>query len=252
MKNNLAVKKIDTGDFKILLFDIETTPHLSYTWGKYEQNVIAFKEYGDLLCYSYKWLGEDKIHAVGLNTMTKRQLIHSLWCLFNEAEIIIAHNGDSFDIKMANQYFIRAGLKPPETYKTIDTKKLAKKTFRFVSNKLDDLGDYLGIGRKINTGGFELWKGCMENNRDAWKQMLAYNKRDVALLEKVYLLLRAWSPHPNLNLKNCVNKCPVCQSNNLECRGFSYKIAGKYQRYQCRDCGRWSLGEKVKEHVIIK
>ena len=59
MKKNLAVNKIDTGEFKILLFDIETTPHTSYTWGKYDQNVIAFKEYGDLLCYSYKWLGEE-------------------------------------------------------------------------------------------------------------------------------------------------------------------------------------------------
>jgi len=245
-------KTIDTGEFKVLLFDIETSPHLSYTWGKWEQNVIEFKEYGDLLCYSYKWLGQDKVTAVGLNTKTKRELIHSLYCLFNEADIIIAHNGNSFDIKMANQYFIRAGFNPPHTYKTIDTKKLAKEKFRFVSNKLDDLGDYLGLGRKIQTGGFELWKGCMENKRESWKKMLEYNKQDVVLLERVYLKLRPWCTHPNMNLKRGVNKCPVCQSNHLQSRGYRMTVSGKYTRYQCQDCGRWCQGERIKEGVVIK
>lgn len=29
---------------KILLFDIETSPNLSYTWEKYQQDVIAFEK----------------------------------------------------------------------------------------------------------------------------------------------------------------------------------------------------------------
>ena len=244
--------KIDTGEFKILLLDIETKPHLGYVWQKYDQNVIAFKEYGSLLSYSYKWLGEDKVYAVGLNTKTPRQLIHSLYCLFNEAEIIIAHNGDSFDIKMANQYFIREGFNPPHTYKTIDTKKLAKEKFRFVSNKLDDLGDYLGLGRKVQTGGFELWLGCMKNEKASWKLMLDYNKQDVLLLEKVYMRLRPWCKHPNLNLNKGINKCPVCQSNKLQSRGFQFNATNKYHRYQCMECGKWSRGDVEKIGVIIK
>jgi uncharacterized protein YprB with RNaseH-like and TPR domain len=248
MKKN----KIDTGEFKVLLLDIETTPHTAFVWEKWETNVIAFKDYGSLLCYSYKWLGEKETHVVGLNTMKPRALIHSLYCLFNEAEIIVAHNGDSFDIKMANQYFIKEGFSPPHNYKTIDTKKLAKEKFRFVSNKLDDLGDYLGLGRKIQTGGFDLWQGCMNGDRKAWKKMLEYNKQDVDLLEKIYMKLRPWCRHPNLNVKKGINKCPVCQSNRLHSRGLQINGLQRYKRYQCQDCGRWSRGEIDKTKITIK
>jgi hypothetical protein len=244
--------KIDTGDLKVLLIDLETAPHLAYVWQKWETDVIDFKTYGYLLCYAYKWLGEKDIKSVGLNTNTYSQMVKSLHKLFDEADVIVAHNGDSFDIKMANQYFIELGLLPPSTYKTIDTKKLAKEKFRFVSNKLDDLGDYLGLGRKINTGGFELWKGCMKGDRQSWKKMLEYNRRDVELLEKVYLRLRPWCKHPNFNIKKGVNKCPVCQSSRLQSRGLQLNQTTRYKRYQCQDCGKWSRGEIDKVKIIIR
>jgi hypothetical protein len=237
---------------KILLFDIETTPHLTYNWGKYEQNAIAVKEFGGMLCFAYKWLGDKKIHTVGSPKMSTREIAHELWMLFNEADVVVGHNCDSFDVKMANQYFVKYGFKPPSEYKSIDTKKLAKNKFRFFSNKLDDLGEYLELGRKKQTGGSDLWFDCMKGDKKAWRTMLEYNIQDVVLLEKVYLKLRAWGRHPNLNLKQCVNKCPVCQSNKIQSRGVGVNLSGKYQRYQCQDCGRWSRGDKIKENVIIK
>jgi len=241
--------KIDTGGFKILLFDIETAPHLTYNWGKYEQDALSFKKYGHMLCYSYKWLGEKKTHSVGLNTMSESKLVKSLYDLFNKADIIIAHNGDSFDVKMANQYFIKEGLKPNNNYKTIDTKKLAKQQFKFVSNKLDDLGDYLGIGRKLQTGGFDLWLGCMEGDKKSWSKMLKYNEQDVVLLEKVYLKLRPWCKHPNLNLISNKNRCEVCQG-TLQPRGYQYNVRNRYHRYQCKECGHSQKGELVKFKVL--
>ena len=231
---------------KILFIDIETAPHLSYVWEKWETNVIAFKEYGYLLCYAYKWLGDKKVTAVGGSKMSTKKLVESLYKLFNEAEIIVAHNGDSFDIKMANQYFIKEGFSPPHQYKTVDTKKLAKSKFRFVSNKLDDLGDYLGLGRKINTGGFELWQGCMNGNQKAWKKMLEYNRQDVALLEKVYNKLVPWCKHPIVHVLG--SGCRVCGGKSLQQRGWMYQDSGKSKRkkFSCNSCGRWSLGELQK------
>lgn len=238
---------------KILLFDIETAPNLGYTWQKWEQDVIEFKRDWYMLSFAYKWLGDTSVKAYSLpdfSTFKKdkeddTQLITELWKLFDQAEIVIAHNGDEFDIKKTNSRFIINGLQPPTPYKTIDTKKIAKKHFRFDSNKLDDLGNYLGLGRKIDTGGFELWKGCMAGNKDAWSKMVKYNKQDVVLLEKVYNKLLPWiDNYPVVSIDD--GECRNCNSIHLQKRGRGANRFSTYQRYQCMDCGAWSKGKNEK------
>jgi DNA polymerase elongation subunit (family B) len=240
---------------RILLFDIETAPNLAWVWGKWEQNVIDFERNWYMLSWSAKWLGEKDTLAFGLpdfplyqrDKRNDKQLVSALWKLIDEADVVVAHNGDDFDIKKTNVRFIENGLPPPSPYRTIDTKKVAKRYFKFDSNKLDDLGSYLGLGNKIDTGGFELWQGCMEGDMKAWKKMVAYNKQDVILLEKVYLKLRTWMQnHPNLNVINeTTGHCPLCSSSNVQRRGFSYTQTGKRQRFQCLDCYGW-FAEKIK------
>ena len=247
---------------KILLFDIETAPNLGYVWGKWEQDVIEFDRQWYMLCFCAKWLGDKKVmtHALPDFSLYKKdpendkELVKKLWELFNEADIIIAHNGDEFDIKKSNARFIYHGFTPNPHYKTIDTKKIAKKYFSFESNKLDDLGQYLKVGKKLSTGGFALWRGCMAGDKKSWKTMVEYNKQDVVLLEHVYLRLRPWmKDHPNLNVINLtLSACPACGSEDLHKRGFSITRSGQKQRYQCQDCGMWSQGksEAIKDLVI--
>lgn len=233
---------------RILLFDIETSPNLAYVWGKWEQDVIAYKSEWQLLSFSWKFLGEgNKIRAIAQNLNDERTLVKALWNLFNVADIIIAHNGDEFDVKKAKAKFIEYGLKPPSPYKTIDTKKIASRQFKFNSNSLDDLGRLLKIGRKKQTGGFDLWLKCMAGDRKAWSKMIEYNRQDVALLERVYLKLRAWQPNPPDVLKD-TTKCRVCISSNLISRGSDPAKGGIKRKYVCKDCGHWTMGklEKIK------
>jgi DNA polymerase elongation subunit (family B) len=248
---------------KILLYDIETSPSLGYTWEMWETNVLKVIQPWYMLCFSYKWLGEKKTHVISLpqfkgykkNHRDDKELVKKLWSLFEEADIIMGHNGDRFDIKKTNAKFIEHGFNPPEPYKTIDTLKIARRYFKFDSNKLDSLGEYLGVGRKMKTGGFDLWLDCMDGDMKAWVRMEKYNKQDVVLLEKVYLKLRPWiQNHPNLNiLDNKYNSCPNCKSSNLHKRGFSLTTIGKKQRWQCKDCGAWSTSTKtIKTNITIK
>lgn len=232
---------------KILLYDLETTPNLSFTWGKYEQDVIAFQEEWKLLSFAAKWL-DGKVFVKGTDEYSEKQLVKELWNLFNEADIIIAHNGNKFDKRKANAKFIQFGFNPPEPYKTIDTLLIARKHFAFNSNKLNDLGILLEIGEKVKHTGFDLWLGCMKNDPKSWALMKKYNKQDVLLLERVYLKLRPWiDNHPNLSvLTDLPNGCPNCASPNLQRRGFGITRTGKYQRYQCLDCGGWSQGLNKK------
>jgi len=230
---------------KTLLFDLETAPLLSYTWGIWEQNVVEVKRDWYILSVAWKWLGESKVHVMSLPQFKNwnkdkeddSALINELWKLFDKAEIVIAHNGKAFDVKKSNARFVMNGLTPPSPYKIIDTKLVAKRYFKFDSNSLNELGKYLKVGKKLSTGGFELWKGCMLGDVKSWNKMCRYNKQDVVLLEDVYLKLLPWiENHPGDDGVNCAN----CESDNLQKRG-TVIIKGKIrkQRYQCQDCGAW-------------
>lgn len=244
----------------ILLYDIETSPNVAYTWGKYDQNVPEFIQESYMLCYSYRWLGDKstKVAALPDFDLYKKQptndkaLVQSLWELFNKADVIIAHNGDAFDIKYSNGRFLTHGLPPPTTYRTIDTLKIARNRFKLNSNKLDDLGQALNLGRKLETGGFGLWVGCMNGDEKSWKLMKKYNKQDVDLLLDVYLTLRPWAKnHPNLNIMfDTDRQCPVCHSHKVQKAGFEFLNGNRRQRWKCQSCGANSYTSLTKEQPL--
>lgn len=229
---------------KVLLYDIETSPNLAYVWGKWEQNVIQFKKEFELLCFAYKWLGESNVYAVVKGKeKTDKKVCERLYELLNEADVIIAHNGDQFDNKKVKARFIAHGMKPTRHFATIDTKKIAKHIFGFNSNSLDDIGNYLGVGRKVKHQGFELWLGCMRNDPKCWEEMVKYNKQDVVLLEKVYLAMRPWmARHPHLSLlQNVKDACPKCGSLEIKKKGFRANFSTMSQQMYCVDCHGWFL-----------
>lgn len=246
---------------KILYYDIETAPNLSMVWGHYEQNVIAHEREWYMLCVSYRWEHEKKSHVTSLvdfpadykkDPENDFHVVKKLWELFDEADIVIAHNGDKFDMRKANARFVAHGLGPASPVKSIDTLKVARKYFMFNSNKLDHLGDHLGVGRKVSTGGFETWAGCMRGDMKYWKLMIKYAKQDVDLLRKVYMQLRPWmTNHPNLNIFDGTNACPTCGSKRLQKRGTKRTQVSVYQQYQCNDCGSYSR-QRVADADAIK
>lgn len=232
---------------KILLLDIETLPNLGYTWQKYEQNVIDFVQEFCIATFVAKWLGSKTLIAKKLpdykgykaGSYDDKALLQDIRNLLDEADIVIAHNGDAFDFKVLNSRFIYHRIPPPAPYGTIDTKKLAKGVGRFNSNKLDDLGRYFGEGRKLQTS-FKLWLDCINGVKSAWNKMLRYNKQDVLLLEKVYLRLRPYAKlHPNLGAYTSKPVCPRCQSRKIEWRGYAVTTSRRYRRFQCKGCGGW-------------
>lgn len=237
---------------KILLYDIETEPNLGYTWGKYEQNVIQFKNEFKLLSFAYKWLGKKTVHCIArpdFKDKTDKSLVEALWHILDEADIVIAHNGDAFDQKKSNARFLECGLPPPSPYVTIDTKKVAKKYFMFNSNSLNDLGRNLEVGTKFKHQGFDLWLGCMAGKRAAWAIMKKYNKQDVVLLEKVYLKLRPWiNGHPNVNADyEKVAYCPKCGGDSLKSCGITRTKTTSYRLYRCNDCKGYCKSRKSQK-----
>lgn len=234
-------------EIKILVFDIETAPNEGYTWGKYEQNVIQFTHNWYMLCFAAKWLNQKKVYTAKLPDFklykrekdNDREVVKALWHLLDEADVVVAHNGNKFDIKKSNARFAYHGLPPPSSYASIDTLLVAKRYFKFDSNHLTDLGTFFKIGNKLHHEGFSLWTKCMAGNKRAWRKMIKYNIQDIILLEKLYLKLLPWiTNHPNRALYDCKpNACPNCGQTNLIKNGLYYTRIQTYQRWRCKDCG---------------
>ena len=166
-----------------------------------------------------------------------------------DADIVTAHNGDRFDLTVFNTRLLAHGLDPIPPTKSLDTKKIAKNKFHLPSNKLNDIADFLGIGKKLSTTK-DLWMGCEKGDEKAWRYMKRYCAQDVILQDTVlgYIIPFIKHVHNYNAITGEQHRCPnpTCGSNNLQRRGFNISSAGRYQRYQCIDCGTWSSdrGEK--------
>lgn len=244
---------------RVLLYDIETAPIIGPSWQIRESDTLWVIQDWYMLCFAWKWLDEKKTQVITLqdfkgykkNPQSDLELMKKLHELFTEADIVIGHNSDRFDNRKANARFILNGLQPPTPYQTVDTLKLARKHFGFSSNRLDHLGDYLGVGRKIKTD-LDLWKRCMAGDPKAFKEMAKYNIQDVKLLEDVYLKLRPWATtHPNMaNLEGRPEACPICGKEGfMWAQGIRYTKTGQYRRWQCKDCGAYSSQRKGEKDV---
>jgi len=231
-------------DFRLLNLDIETAPHLAAVWGLYDQNVALnqLMKPGYTLCWAAKWHGEKKIYFDSILSGEKKMVkgIHGLMC---QADAICHYNGLKFDIPTLNKEFLMLGMNPPSPSMQIDLLRVARSRFKLASNKLDYVAQQLGLGKKVDHKGMELWLQCMSKDKAAWKIMERYNKQDVVLLEKVYDRLLPWiKNHPNLSLLSDKPACPNCGSKNSHQRGTAIVSTGEYQRYQCAGCGTWYRG----------
>jgi DNA polymerase elongation subunit (family B) len=251
---------------KTLLFDIECTPNRGWYFDeKKEYNILDTDQYSFIHSFAYQWEGESKIHVVALpdfsrykrNKKDDYSLLEVLHGLFDQADIIIGHNGDNFDIKKVNARLIYHRFEPPAPYKTADTLKLARQIQNSGSNRLDALAKYFGIGAKLANTGKALWlpiaKG--EATDKDWRDMRAYNAHDVYLLAKLWPLLRPWGKTPNANVQTRnMGACPACGSHNLILRGHVYTLTTEAQRLKCGACGKWSSDkpERIAKRITIK
>lgn len=250
-------------DAKILILDIETSPLLAYVFRLWKQDISLDQIASDwfMLTWAAKWLGSKIAHSDRLTpeealAQNDRRIVKNLWTLLDEADIVVAHYGDRFDLPKIRSRFLIHGLVPPSAYKQIDTKSVASKEFGFSSNKLDALARLLGLEGKDKTD-FLLWRGCMEGREESLAYMLKYNIKDIYVLEEVYIALRPYiKGHPNLDLYIDSDKsvCPSCGFDKLEPipGKFFYTQAVRYQLYRCTNCGAISRAKKGTPYINKK
>ena len=250
---------------KILMLDIETTPIAVWVWSvgkQYVQPNFIMKDSNDkpmdwhVLSWSAKWLYDDEILSDVLTSKeaierNDKRIIQSVWKLLDEADIVIAHNGDKFDLRKLKARFLSNGMFPPMPYKTIDTLKIARKEFALTSNKQDYITKLLGLEEKLETD-FQLWLDCMKGDKKALLRMEEYNRHDIMGLEQMYLKLRPYiKNHPNIAVMMDENVCSTCGSSSIKKHTKKYYTgASAYDIYFCKSClsphirGKSNISEK--------
>lgn len=250
---------------KILLFDIETSPNASYNWAFFKVNIQHQQIIHPWMMISWagKWLFEseafgDVLTPAEANGHDDKRICESLLKVFNDADIIIAHNGKKFDDKRSKTRFFINGLKPPTPYQMIDTLEHFRKEFVMSSNRLDFLLKLLHDDSKLPTE-FALWPKCLnwfnqftiEEQQESLDYMFEYNKKDVFGLEEIYLDIRPWiKNHPNLGIytESCERVCANCGSSKLRPEGEYTTPLNRFYTLRCDNCGAIA-GRERKGHL---
>lgn len=236
---------------RVVLWDIETTHNLAAVFRLANQDYIQpdnIVQERYIVCAA--WMGLEDTEVQAISTLDNPQLFKKdphndlfvlkvLHKVLSEADVIVAHNGDQYDIKFTQARMLIQGLPPLPPITSIDTLKVARDKFLFNANNLDYLGKMLKVGRKKPTTA-GLWLRVLQNDPTAIEEMVRYNKEDVLLLKRVFLKLQPYiANHVNRQLFGQIGGCPRCGSKRVQSRGQHRALTQTYQRYQCQECLGW-------------
>jgi DNA polymerase elongation subunit (family B) len=245
---------------KILVFDIETSYIEIASWGINKQYINKKQILNDwfMLSYAAKWLYDEEIYSGVLTPKESikkddKRLCLELFDLLDSCDIAVSYNGNSFDIPKINTRMIINKIQPPTPYKSIDIFQTVSKRFSFTSKSIDYVNMSLGLERKMENSGMDLWIRAVAGEADALKEMSLYNIQDVVALENQYLEVLPWIlHHPNIGMWHNSDEsiCGFCGSKNLNYVDKPYSsITGLYRQFRCNDCH--AIG-RTQENILSK
>lgn len=236
----------------IKTIDIETAPTIAYVWKGFKENIALNQVLRDgaIISFAAKDLGVKKVryqdNADKADFYDDADLVQALWHELDEADIVIGHNVNRFDVRKINARFLAHGLPPPSPYKTIDTYTAGRQVAAFWSQRLEWVAEVTTEQRKMKHGkypGFELWRAALAGDPKAWAEMRKYNPQDCVTTEAYYLKLRPYIVgHPSLPLYGDGDGCPRCGSHKLEEHGVFRARTRVYPMYRCGSCHGFSRG----------
>lgn len=235
---------------KILVFDIETRPAKSYHWRMFKENISVDQliEPSSILCVGMQWFGERTVEVLTVWELGEEEMLRQVHAKIMEADAVVGKNSIKFDLPHLKTWFLKYKLDPLPALTHIDLEKVARWHFKFMSNRLEYIVEFLGLGHKMDTGGFKLWREVLEGKESARNKMKRYCATDVRVTSKLYKEFRGWiSDHPAMRAVGS-EACTACGSRKTQARGYRYTKCYKIRRHQCQEkgCGHWWSGKRTK------
>lgn len=237
-----------------LFFDIETSPNVGLFWKPGvkisigHENIIQERA---IICIAYKWDGEKKTNCLTWDkNRDDKKMLQEFVKVLETADELCGHNLKNYDTKWVRTRCLVHGIPFPPKLVQEDTLKIARTLFAFNSNRLDYIAKFLGEEGKIKTS-FDMWKKILlDNDQKELARMVAYCRKDVLELEKVYNHLKNYAPpatHVGVQHGKGKCSCPECGSLNHIVSKTRYSATGAAtKQLKCKDCFKYfSVSERA-------
>jgi DNA polymerase elongation subunit (family B) len=233
-------------DYSRLYFDIESSVNLNLIenyglkmYNNYLNPDTILKDW-NIYCISYTWLDDPKkrVYNICVDPSAPdddEHVVKEFYKVLEQADMICGHNIKKFDLKMFKTRAIFHKLPPLPEFKIFDTLTSARKTFRFTSNKLSYLAQFLGVAEK---GKSPDWRLVRSGDVREIKRMVKYCDQDVKTGVAIHDELAPWDKsYPNRNelVGEARQGCPNCGGTHFQQRGQR----NGYYRLQCQGCFKW-------------
>lgn len=243
--------------FRRLFVDIETSPNVGYFWQSGYRQSIPYqniKKERAIICICWKWADTKGIESLTWKDGDDGPMLRKFVKMLKDADEIVTHNGDMFDLPHIRTRCLFNGIPIAETFTSVDTLRIARHRFKFNSNRLDYLGRFLGLGTKIQNPP-DLWDRVMEGQKSALSDMVTYCKRDVSLLEAVHDKLTGYSraaTHLGVATGSDRLSCPHCGGTHTKVDKTTTTAVGTLRRQMnCKGCGRyWTVADGTYRGVM--
>lgn len=218
----VGVKVESIEDPRILIYDIETPRLLFELWWSGRQWVNGNDAVDEprILSISWKWVGEDKVHAANwdLIKQTDKDMMKQFMEEYNKADIVVGINNNNFDNRWINARAMKHKLPINTFVRSVDVQKQVKKLCRLPSYSLKYLCEFFDVEhKKLSHEGITMWRkiqyGTPDERGEYMSKMIEYNVGDILATEALFLRLL-----PYLNLQahlgvldgNKPYSCPMC------------------------------------------
>ena len=247
---------------KILFFDLELSQAIATVWNTGKQYVGHHQliEPQKIISYHWKWSDSDKVQNMdwGLHKQCDKKIIKQIKKDFDRADLIVAHNGNRFDMKKVYGRAMYHGIILNPKYVTFDTMVEVKRLASLPSYSLAFLCKHFGLPFKLDSGGKATWDQVQfDKSREALDHLLYYGDGDITSLEALYYHIRPYTQakiHAGVLRGGERYHCPSCE------RLANYKsmyvtAAGTVQHWlQCSDrkvCkSQWKVNNKTYQDYM--
>lgn len=247
-------EKVESGDVKLVLFDLETSPALAAVFSLGDTHLtddhiiegtepkIFTMQYINGCTGPVKYLtakldrGPD-----GWLKIDDTELLEKGVKILNEADIVLGQNIKSFDIKVFQERLKLLRLTPLNPEFVMDTLSISRKSFRPMSHSLDHRSRMYGLGGKIKMT-IKDWKDLILGKVELKDKMLPYGVKDAVDTNIVFWNDLPYSDLPKTTvykireLIQAEQKCVQCEAKR-QSKFEVYKTTIKGTKgYKCRKC----------------
>ena len=195
---------------KYLYWDLETSYMQGYFFDIWNINIAMSQVTKQSHLLSASWAMNDeepvgvRLTPEDVKTGNDLEVVVKLIEAINSCDVVVTFNGKKFDVKKLNTRALYWGLPPVVIPRHVDLMQDAKRLFKFPSNSMQNISQYLGEDGKIATGGSRLWQRCAEHENydacdSALQEMLNYNLQDIVATRDLHKRFMGWSKNtPNI------------------------------------------------------